>query len=215
MASRETVDNGARVAFVSWLVARILCRRRRAQTRNSVRRVAAFVTTEERRSSRDACQCNGYLWLIDGETNEMNDKNRIRNSKIAAVAVGVLLFLALVACLPLVAHAQDGNAQRNDQTTNQGQDVSITVVCAENAVCNQDVTVGGQEPPTAIQENALPAASPPSSPCPAGLEFDAFFGECYDPRVEMSWGDVWTIFASAVVIGVGIILMWATRPKDW
>lgn len=215
MASCETVDNGARVAFVSWLVARILCRRRRAQTRNSVRRVAASVITEERRLSRDACQCNGYLWLIDGEPNEMNDKNRIRNSKIAAVAVGVLLLLALIACLPLVAHAQDGNAQRNDQTTNQGQDVSITVVCAENAVCNQEVTVGGQEPPAAILENTLPASRPSPSLCPAGLEFDSYSGDCYDPQVEMSWGELGVIAGGAGLVAVVFLLFWAARPKSW
>lgn len=140
--------------------------------------------------------------------------------KTAHVAALVLVLL-LAMLTGTAVHAQDGpTQQQQDVNTSQGQDVIINQSCEQGAVCNQQATVGGQEPAAPLQANssapAVATVEPVAAdPCGPRLKLDTFSGECYDPTLEPSWGDVWAVFASAVVIGVGIILMWATRPKSW
>lgn len=127
--------------------------------------------------------------------------------------LALLAALMLLASMASIAAAQDDNAQRNEASSDSSQDVVINQNCRDGAICNANV--GAPEPATQVQANSAQAEPEPptSGGCAPGLELDTFAGQCYNPALEPSWGEVFGIAASAIVIIVGIVLMWATRPE--
>lgn len=88
----------------------------------------------------------------------------------------VVLVAVLVAVSTAVVGAQDGpTQQQNESSSAQQQDVIINQSCEQGAVCNQEATVGGQEPAAPLQANGV-AAVPTPYPC--------LYFEAWDPVLE-------------------------------
>lgn len=89
----------------------------------------------------------------------------------------LVLVAVLVAVSTAVVGAQDGpTQQQNESSSVQQQDVIINLSCEQGAVCNQEATVGGQEPAAPLQANVAAAAVPTPYPC--------LYFEAWDPVLE-------------------------------
>lgn len=140
-------------------------------------------------------------------------------------AAGQVAALVLALLLTMIAgtavHAQDGPTQQQQEVnSSQGQDVNVNVVCEHGSTCYQDVTVGGQEPPTALQENSAPAAAVPTPyPCLYFEAWDPVTESCFvkqDP--PQSLGDDPIAAAPVALLAFGLLVVLfggAFLRKSW
>lgn len=120
----------------------------------------------------------------------------------------VALVAVLVAVSTAVVGAQDGpTQQQNEVNSSQGQDVIINLSCEQGAVCNQEATVGGQEPAAPLQANVA-AAVPTPYPCLYFEAWDPVTESCFvKQEPAQSLGDDPVTAAPLAVLAFGLLVI--------
>ncbi len=121
----------------------------------------------------------------------------------------LVLVAVLVAVSTAVAQAQDGpTQQQNESSSAQQQDVIINQSCEQGAVCNQQATVGGQEPAAPLQANVAAAAVPTPYPCLYFEAWDPVTESCFvKQEPAQSLGDDPVTAAPLAVLAFGLLII--------